>query len=91
MSLRVADITDLDLAKQVATLALAENERLYVRLVSLTAQLAELQGKKAPEQLEFELVRVREQTMALQRRVFAASSEKRPREHNVFSTASQNR
>ena len=29
---RVADITDLALAKQVATLALAENERLYARL-----------------------------------------------------------
>lgn len=81
MSLRVADITDLDLAKQVATLALAENERLYARLESLAAQLAELQGKKAPEQLELELLRVKEQMMALQRRMFAASSEKRPREH----------
>ena len=83
MSLRVADITDLDLAKQVATLALAENERLYARLESLTAQLAELQGKKAPEQLELELLRIKEQMMALQRRMFAASSEKRPREHDI--------
>ncbi|MDB4988798.1 MAG: hypothetical protein JWN04_3976 [Myxococcaceae bacterium] len=32
MSLRVADIRDLELAKQVATLALPENERPYARL-----------------------------------------------------------
>ncbi|MDB4985533.1 MAG: hypothetical protein JWN04_711 [Myxococcaceae bacterium] len=48
MSLRVADIMDLGVAKQVATLALAENERLYTRLEALTAQNAELRGAKAP-------------------------------------------
>jgi hypothetical protein len=80
MSLRVADITDLGVAKQVATLALAENERLYTRLEELTKQLAALKGTKAPEQLELELLRIREQMMALQRRAFAASSEKRPRD-----------
>ena len=83
MSLRVADITDLDLAKQVATLALAENERLYARLEALAKESASLRGERAPEQLEMELLRVREQMMALQRRMFAASSEKRPREHDV--------
>jgi transposase len=83
VSLRVADITDLDIAKQVATLALAENERLYARLEALTKQLAALEGKRSPEQLELELLRVREQMMALQRRMFAASSEKRARESDA--------
>ena len=36
MSLRVAGITDLRVAKQVATLALADNERLYARVDALT-------------------------------------------------------
>lgn len=51
MSLRVADITDLDVAKQVATLALAENERLYARLEALAKENASLRGERAPEQL----------------------------------------
>ena len=83
MSLRVSDITDLGVAKQVATLALAENERLYARLEALTKQLAELEGKKSPEQLELELIRIKEQMMALQRQMFGSSSEKRPRESDA--------
>ena len=75
MLLRVADITDLSIAKQVATHALAENERLYARLEALTKQFAALEGKRSPEQLELDLLRVREQMMALQRRMFAASRE----------------
>ncbi len=77
MSLRVADITDLDVAKQVATLALAENERFYARLEALSEQLAALSDAKAPEQLELELVRIDKQMIALQRRTFGASREKR--------------
>jgi len=80
MSLRVADITDLGVAKQVATLALVELDRVYALLELLTKQNAELRGTKAPEQLELELLRIREQMMALQRRAFAASSERRPRD-----------
>jgi transposase len=83
MSLRVADITDLGIAKQVATLALAENERLYARLAALTKQLAELEGKKSPEQQELELLRIKEQMMALQRRTHGASSERRPRDSDA--------
>ena len=83
MSLRVADITDLDLAKQVATLALAENERLYARLEALAKENASLRGERAPEQLELEPLRVKQQMMALHRRMFAASSAQRPREHDV--------
>ena len=67
---------DLSVAKQVATLALAENERLYARLEALAKENASLRGERAPEQLELELLRVKEQMMALQRRMFAASSEK---------------
>ncbi len=77
MSLRLADIADLDVAKQVATLALAENERFYARLEALSEQFAALSDAKAPEQLELESVRIGEQVMALQRRTFGASSEKR--------------
>ena len=88
MSLHVAGITDLGIAKQVATLALAENERLYVRLKALTKQLAELEGNKSAEQQELELLRIQEQMMALQRRTFAASSEKRS--HDSESGESEN-
>ena len=63
----------------VATLALAENERLYAHLEALATENASLRGERAPEQLKIELLRVKEQMMALQRRVFAASSEKRAR------------
>ena len=87
MPLRVADITDLGVAKQVAALALAENDRLYARLEELTKQLAALRGAKAPEQLELELLRIQEQMMALQRRMFAASSEKRPRDQDKAPAA----
>ena len=72
---------------EVAALALTENERSYPRLEALGKENASLRGERAPEQLEIELLRVKEQMMALQRRMFAASSEKRARDHDVAPRA----
>jgi hypothetical protein len=77
VSLCGANITDLDVAKQVAPLALAENERFNARLEALSEQLAALSDAKTPEQLDLELVRIGEQMMTLQRRRFGASSGRR--------------
>lgn len=65
MSPCVANIADLDVAKQVATLALAENERFYARLEALSEQLAALSDAKTPEPLNPEWVRIGAQMMML--------------------------
>jgi hypothetical protein len=92
VSLRVAGITDLGVAKQVATLGLAENERSYACVEALSKQLAVLSRAKAPELFDLDLLRIREQMMALQRHTFGAASEKRPREREAGdSRASPNR
>jgi hypothetical protein len=74
VSLRVAGTTDLGLVKQVARLALPENERLYARVEALSKQLAALSRAKAPEQLDHDLLRIREQMTSLQRHTFAEES-----------------
>ena len=79
MSLRIEDIKDVDIAKQVAQLALAENDRLHKRLEAIVKEMAVLKGESGAEQLEIELLHLKEQMSALQHRMFAASSEKRSR------------
>lgn len=76
----IADINDVNVAKQVATLALAENDRLHKRLEAMVKEMAELKGDSGAKQLELELLHLKEQMAALQHRMFAASSEKRPRD-----------
>lgn len=56
-----------------------ENERLHARLAELVAELARLQGQRAPEQLSLELSRLQEQMGRLQQQLYGASSERRPR------------
>ncbi|HLT35597.1 MAG TPA: IS66 family transposase [Enhygromyxa sp.] len=70
-------IDDIGVARQVMRLLLAENERLHKRLAELTTQLAGLQNKDGAQQLSLEIARLQEQMADLQRRLFAASTERR--------------
>lgn len=76
--MRVSDIDDPRLLRQAAELLEKENQRLVAKLVELTAELASLRGGNKQEQLQLELIRVQEELAAMQRRLFAASSERRP-------------
>jgi transposase len=73
-------IQDLDQLRQVAHLLAQENARLHQRLTALLQENARLRGVGAREQLTLEIQRLQEQMAGLQRRLFAASSEKRPAE-----------
>ena len=76
--LDAAQINDLDLLRQIVTLQNQELARLHQRMAQLVSQLAALQGKSGPKQLELELLRLQEQLAAMQHRLFGPSSEKRP-------------
>ncbi len=75
--LSIERIDDVKTAKQVALLLQGENDRLHKRLDALTRENARLKGLDETKQLELEMMRLQEQMDALQRRLFAASSEKR--------------
>jgi transposase len=77
--LRIDDIQDLDVARQVAQLLEKENARLHARLEALLKENAVLRGGDAQKQLELELMRLQEQMKSLQHQMFGASSERRPR------------
>lgn len=74
--LRIEDIDDLATAKRVAQLLEQENKRLHDRLHGLVLELAAARGSEGAEQYEVEIVRLQEQLAALNRRLFAASSER---------------
>ena len=74
--LRIEQIADLSIAKQVAQLLEKENARLHERLSAMAKEMAALRGQDGRKQYELEIVRLQEQMSALQRKVFAASSEK---------------
>jgi len=77
VSLRIEDIQDLDVAKQVAQLALAENRRLYKRLEVQAKRIAELSGKDGDRELQLELLQLKESMAVLERRLYGPSSERR--------------
>ena len=62
--IRPEEITDVAQLRQVALLLQAENARLHERLATVVAQLAALQGKSPPEQLQLELTKLQEQMAA---------------------------
>ena len=72
-------INDLETAKQVARLALQENDRLNKKIAELTKKLAAAQGQGESEQLKLELSALQEQLSNFQRKVFGESSEQRPK------------
>jgi transposase len=73
---RIAQIDDLDTALEVAKLLEKENARLHARLEALVRENAALRGESGTRQFEIEIVRLQEQMAALQRKLFAASTEK---------------
>jgi transposase len=75
---RLEQVTDLETAKQMATLLEAENARLHQRLEWLVQENARLKGEDAQQRLQLELVQLKEQLALMQQRLFGASSEKRP-------------
>jgi transposase len=81
--LRIENITDLDTAKRVAQLLEKENKQLHDRLHALTLELASARGQAGSEQYEIEIIRLQEQLAALNRRLFAASSEKQSKPNDA--------
>lgn len=77
---RFEQIDDVETLKQVARLLEAENRRLHERMRELIRRLATLEGADGRRQLELELEDLQVQLERLQKRMFAASSEKRSRE-----------
>ncbi len=80
VTVRTDGIKDLSVARQLARLAAAENERLHSKLEAQSRRIEELTCEDGDQQLGRELLRIEEQMAALQQRMFAASSEKRPRD-----------
>jgi hypothetical protein len=74
--LRIDDSDDLDTAKRVAQLLEKENKQLHDRLHGLVLELAAARGQEGAEQYEVEIVRLQERIADLNRRLFAASSER---------------
>jgi transposase len=75
--MRVAQIDDLDTAREVTRLLEQEVARLSAKLAELTKELAKLRGQDGSRQLEIELTKLREQNALLRNRLFGRSSEKR--------------
>ncbi|WNG29251.1 IS66 family transposase [Cystobacter fuscus] len=74
----LAQVKDLETARQMAALLEAENARLHQRLETLVQENARLKGEDAQARLQLELVQLKEQLALMQQRLFGASSEKRP-------------
>lgn len=68
--------TDPEKLRQVAKLALADNERLVQRIVKLTAALADAKGKRQ-EELALEITQLKEQLAQTRQRLFGKKSERR--------------
>lgn len=75
----VDQITDFDTLRQLARLQSVELERLHARLAEQTKQLAQLKGKEPVEQLQLELVKLKEQVARQQKKLYGSSSERRQR------------
>ncbi len=73
----IEQVNDLQTAKQLLALAFKEIERLNGRIEDLLRRSAVAEGKEEAEQLQLELAHAQEQLANFQRKVFAASSEKR--------------
>lgn len=72
-------IDDFETMKQAARLLEKENARLHKRLQAVLNDNATLRGEDGAKQYELEVVRLQEQLAAMQRKLYGASSERRPR------------
>lgn len=75
--LRLDEIRDPELLRQVAVLLERENDKLHDRLQVLTAELARLRGDARP--VELELAFLKELLAQREHALFGPSSERRPR------------
>jgi transposase len=85
----VDQIEDSVTLKQVAVLLQKENQRLHDRLQVLLRENASLRGDTSPEQLQLEIAKLQEQMARFQKKLFAESSEKRPREPGEDSSSNK--
>jgi transposase len=76
--LRLDEIRDADVLRQLAILLERENDKLHAKLKTLTAELAHLRGEARPA-AELELEFLHELLAHRERALFGASSERRPR------------
>lgn len=84
--LRLDQIRDPELLRQVAGLLERENEKLHAKVQTLTAELARLQGD-AGSLFQRELAFLKELLAQRERALFGASSERRPRPEAVDEAA----
>lgn len=75
---RIEQVNDLETTKQLLQLYARDNERLHKRIEDLLRRVAIAEGKEESEQLQLELAEAQEQLAEFRRKMFAASSEKRP-------------
>lgn len=75
---RIQDISEL---RQVALLLDRENARLVKKLEDLTRRIAALEGGEGTQELLQELAELARQNDALKKKIFDASSERRPNAH----------
>jgi hypothetical protein len=76
--LRLDEIRDADVLRQIAILLERENAKLHAKLQTLTAELARLHGEARPS-AELELDFLKELLAQRERALFGPSSERRPR------------
>jgi transposase len=76
---RFDEIDDVDTLRQVAKLQAQEIAALHARIGQLVREVSQLRGKPVDRQLTLELEQLQERLAVLQRKVFAPSTEKRPR------------
>ena len=74
--MRIDDIDDLAMARQVMRLLEQENTRLLTKLTELTDRLSKLLGSDGATQLAIEIVKLQEEKALLEKRLFGRSSEK---------------
>ena len=75
--LRLDEIRDADVLRQIAILLERENDKLHAKLKTLTAELARLRGE-ARSAVELELEFLKELLAQRERTLFGPSSERRP-------------
>lgn len=73
--MRIEDIDDLDVARQVMRLLEEENSRLVAKLTDLVERLSKLLGTDGAQQLAIEIVKLQEEKALLEKRLFGRSSE----------------
>jgi hypothetical protein len=78
--MKIDEIDDLAVAKQVMRLLEEQNARLTDKLNELAEKLSKLLGTDSARQLEIEIVKLQEEKALLEKRVFGRSSERQSRE-----------